>query len=71
MSACPTGYGRKNKFKTPTSMLVDMKERAVNIEKAKKMSPEELEGKYTIGVLHTVEKTEHITNYDAVTGISK
>jgi 2-oxoglutarate ferredoxin oxidoreductase subunit beta len=71
MSACPTGYGRKNKFKTPTSMLVDMKERAVNVEKAKKMSPEELEGKYTIGVLHDVVKPEHIETYDKVTGISK
>ncbi len=71
MNACPTGFGRKNKFKTPTSMLVDMKERAVNVTKAAKMSPEELEGKYTIGVLHEVDKPEHIETYDAVTGISK
>ncbi len=68
---CPTGFGRKNKFKTPTSMLIDMKERAVNINKAKNMSPEELEGKYTIGVLHQIEKPEHIETYDKVTGISK
>jgi 2-oxoglutarate ferredoxin oxidoreductase subunit beta len=71
INACPTGFGRKNKFKTPTSMLVAMKERAVNVEKAKKMSPEELEGKYTIGVLHETERPEHIEMYDATVGLSK
>jgi 2-oxoglutarate ferredoxin oxidoreductase subunit beta len=71
INACPTGFGRKNKFKTPTSMLLWMKDSAVNVERAKKMTEEELAGKFTIGVLHKEEKPEYIETYDAVVGISK
>lgn len=71
ISACPTGFGRKNKFKTPTSMLLNMKERAVNMQKAAKMSDEEMEGKYKIGVLHKEERPEHVETYDAVVGFQK
>jgi len=71
INACPTGFGRKNKFKTPTSMLLWMKDSAVNIEKAKNMSEEELAGKFTIGVLHKEEKPEYIETYDATVGLKK
>ncbi|MBZ4642583.1 MAG: 2-oxoglutarate/2-oxoacid ferredoxin oxidoreductase subunit beta [Deferribacteres bacterium] len=71
INACPTGFGRKNKFKTPTSMLLWMKDSAVNVEKAKNMSPEELAGKFTIGVLHKEEKPEYLETYDATVGLKK
>lgn len=71
INSCPTGYGRKNKFKTPTSMLLWMKDSAVNIEKAKNMTAEEMDGKFAIGVLHKEDKPEHVETYDAAVGISK
>jgi len=71
INSCPTGFGRKNKFKTPASMLMWMKDNAVNIERAKNMSPEELAGKFTIGILHKVERPEYLETYDATVGLKK
>jgi len=51
ISHCHTLYGRKNKMGGPVEMMQWQKEVAVKIEKAKTMTPEELEGKITIGVL--------------------
>lgn len=51
ISNCHTQYGRKNRMGGPVEMLRWMKEVAVRVERAEKMSPEELEGKITIGVL--------------------
>jgi 2-oxoglutarate ferredoxin oxidoreductase subunit beta len=51
ISHCHTHYGRKNKLGGAVEMLRRQKEIAVRVEKAKTMSPEELEGKITIGIL--------------------
>lgn len=51
ISHCHTLYGRKNKMGGPVEMMEWQKQVAVKIEKAKTMTPEELEGKITIGVL--------------------
>lgn len=71
INACPTGFGRKNKFKTPASMLLWMKDKAVQKAKADRMSPEELADKFVIGVLHKDEKPEFIESYDATVGLKK
>ncbi len=51
ISHCHTLYGRKNKLGGAVEMMEWQKKVAVRVEKAKTMTPEELEGKITIGVL--------------------
>jgi 2-oxoglutarate/2-oxoacid ferredoxin oxidoreductase subunit beta len=51
ISHCHTQFGLKNKLGGPVEMLRRQKELAVRVEKARTMTPEELEGKITIGVL--------------------
>jgi len=49
ISQCPTYFGRKNRMKTPIEMMNWMKENSVVSRRARKMSPEELEGKIILG----------------------
>ncbi|MCL6621147.1 MAG: 2-oxoacid:ferredoxin oxidoreductase subunit beta [Syntrophobacterales bacterium] len=51
ISHCHTQYGRKNKMGGPADMLRWQKEVAVRLEKAQTMTPEQLRGKITIGIL--------------------
>jgi 2-oxoglutarate ferredoxin oxidoreductase subunit beta len=51
ISHCHTQFGLKNKLGGPVEMIRRQKEMAVKMEKAKNMTPEELEGKITIGIL--------------------
>jgi len=51
ISNCHVQYGRRNKLGGAVDMLKQFKEQAVTVSRATKMSPEELEGKITIGVL--------------------
>ena len=51
ISHCHTQFGLKNKLGGPVEMLRRQKEMAVRVEKARTMTPEELEGKITIGTL--------------------
>ncbi len=51
ISHCHTQYGRKNKMADPMTMMRWQQEHAVRVAKAATMTPEELAGKFTIGVL--------------------
>jgi 2-oxoglutarate/2-oxoacid ferredoxin oxidoreductase subunit beta len=51
ISHCHTQYGRRNKMGGPVDMLRWQKESAVKVEKTQTMTPEELKGKFSIGVL--------------------
>lgn len=51
ISHCHTQYGRRNKMGGPVEMLRWQKESAVRVDKAQHMTEEELQGKFTIGVL--------------------
>ena len=51
ISNCHVQYGRRNKLGGAVEMLQSFKEKSVTVTRAKKMKPEELEGKITIGVL--------------------
>jgi 2-oxoglutarate ferredoxin oxidoreductase subunit beta len=51
ISNCHVQYGRRNKLGGAVDMLKQFKEQSVTVSRAEKMSPEELEGKITIGVL--------------------
>jgi 2-oxoglutarate/2-oxoacid ferredoxin oxidoreductase subunit beta len=51
ISHCHTQYGRKNKLGGAVEMLRWQKDSAVRVEKARSLSQEEMQGKFTIGVL--------------------
>ena len=54
---CPTTYGRRNKFKSVIEMMNRLKEIAVPVKAAEKMTAEQLQGKVLTGVLYKEEKT--------------
>jgi 2-oxoglutarate ferredoxin oxidoreductase subunit beta len=49
LSPCPVSFGRRNRMKTSPELLRWYQKITVPLNKAKKMSPEELEGKVVIG----------------------
>ncbi len=55
-SQCVTYFGRKNKMAAPVEIFKWIRDRAVKIEKAKNMNPEELKDKFIIGELLKIEK---------------
>ncbi|HOZ08041.1 MAG TPA: 2-oxoacid:ferredoxin oxidoreductase subunit beta [candidate division Zixibacteria bacterium] len=57
VSNCHTYFGRLNRQGDAVTMLQSFKENAVMASKAKSMTKEELEGKFTIGVLHDDTQT--------------
>ena len=63
MTQCPIAYGRRNKFRSALNMLKWQKENAVPVKAAEKMSPEQLKGKFTTGVLFEDEKPEYTQQY--------
>ncbi len=65
-SICPTYYGRKNKKGSAVDMFRWQKENSVTVEKAKTMTPEELEGKLVIGELSRSEFPELTEQYQKI-----
>ncbi|MBI5096637.1 MAG: 2-oxoacid:ferredoxin oxidoreductase subunit beta [Nitrospirae bacterium] len=64
IDACPTYYGRFNKYKSPTEMMEKIeKEGTVSVKQVDKLSPEELEGKLLRGILHTADRPEYCAEY--------
>jgi len=55
VNACPTTYGRRNKVKSPTDMLLWMKDAFVPAAAYAKLSPDEAAGKFPMGVLHRAD----------------
>ena len=51
ISNCHVQYGRRNELGGAVEMLTRFKEQSVTVSRAAKMSPEELQGKITVGVL--------------------
>ncbi len=51
ISQCQTHYGRLNKLGNHVEMMKWQRDSAVPVERAKKMSPEEMAGKFEIGIL--------------------
>ncbi len=63
LDSCPTTFGRKNKFKSVIEMMNHLKEIAVPVAAADKMSAEQLQGKVLTGVLHREDKPEYVEEY--------
>lgn len=60
---CPTLYGRFNKLGSPSKMLLLQKERAVTIQQAKDMNPEELKNRIVTGEFVKIDKAEYTDEY--------
>lgn len=64
IDACPTYFGRANKYKSATHMMeVIEKDGTVNVKQADKLPPDKVQGKMLRGVLHQVERPEYCEQY--------
>lgn len=63
MSVCPTQFGRKNKMGSPVAMFDYLKNNTVTVEAAKKLSPEEMEGKIVTGEFKNSPEIEYSAQY--------
>lgn len=63
---CPTTYGRRNKFRSVVDMMKRLKDMAVPVQAASKMTAEQLEGKILTGVLYKEERPEYTAQYAGV-----
>ena len=64
MSPCPTVYGRRNKLRNGVVMLQELKDLAVPVKKAEKMTEEEREGKVITGIFVDKDKPEYTDRYE-------
>lgn len=60
---CPTYFGRKNRIPEAIDMMRWQKEHTYTAAQAKKMNPEELEGKWMRGVIHNQPRPEYVESY--------
>ena len=63
LSNCHVQFGRRNEMEDPVTMIKWLKDHAVSVEKARKMRPESLKEKFTIGVLTDVQKPIYTEEY--------
>jgi 2-oxoglutarate ferredoxin oxidoreductase subunit beta len=66
ITACPVSFGRQNKMGTPANMIKWQRDNAVMVEAMAKMKPEQIAGKFPIGVLYQEEGPEYVTEYRKV-----
>lgn len=66
ISQCHTHYGRLNKLGNAIEMMSWQRDNAVPVEKARKMSPEEMEGKFEVGILVDREAPSYLEEYNKV-----
>jgi 2-oxoglutarate ferredoxin oxidoreductase subunit beta len=66
LSHCPTHFNKMNLLGGAVDSMRWMKEHAVPVEKAKRMAPEALKGKFRIGVLVDRDIPDYQTEYEQV-----
>jgi len=67
IDACPTYYGRMNKYKSATHMMEAIeKDGTVSVKQVDKLPPDKVAGKMLRGVLHKVERPEYCEQYAAL-----
>ncbi len=67
VSICPTYYGRKNHKGSAVEMMRWQQEHMVDVKRASKMSPEDLEDKVLTGELSRIEgRPEYTEEYDKI-----
>jgi len=63
---CPTSYGRRNKYKSPSAMYQELRDHSIPVEQAGKLSEEERKGKIIVGVLKNEPRPDFCTEYEAL-----
>jgi 2-oxoglutarate ferredoxin oxidoreductase subunit beta len=63
---CPTHFGKLNLLGGPVESMKWMEEHAVPVERARRLTPEELQGKFRIGVLVDREFPDYQSEYALV-----
>jgi 2-oxoglutarate ferredoxin oxidoreductase subunit beta len=71
ISHCHTQYGRRNEMGDAVAMMTWQKEHGVRIEQAETMSKEELQDKFTVGVLVDRELPIYTDEYNLVRAAAK
>ena len=66
ISQCQTHFGRLNKLGNQIEMMKGQRDSAVPVEKALKMNPEEMEGKFEVGILVDREAPNYLEEYNKV-----
>ncbi|MBW1767355.1 MAG: 2-oxoacid:ferredoxin oxidoreductase subunit beta [Deltaproteobacteria bacterium] len=66
LSNCHVQFGRRNEMGDPVRMIKWLRDHAVTVDKARKMSPESLKDRFTIGVLTDVEKPVYTEEYQKI-----
>ena len=66
MSNCHTQYGRMNREGSAVKMILWQKEHAVPATAVAKMTPEQLQDKFVVGVLHETEKPGYVEEYQKI-----
>lgn len=66
ITACPISYGRQNKMGSAANMIKWQRDNAVMVEAMAKMKPEQIAGKFPIGILHQQESPEYVSEYQKV-----
>jgi len=63
MTPCPTAFGRRNRLGNGADMMKQLKADSVSVNRASKMSQEELKDKIVTGILVDIERPEYTENY--------
>ena len=63
VTQCPTYYGRKNKKGDAVDMMKWIEKNSVNYKTAKTMTPEQLKGKITVGLMYHENRPEYSIEY--------
>jgi 2-oxoglutarate ferredoxin oxidoreductase subunit beta len=69
ITGCPTGYGRRNGQPEAADQLEWQRLNGIPIPRYDRLTPEEKEGKFSIGVLHDEEKPSYLERYDTAVGL--
>jgi 2-oxoglutarate ferredoxin oxidoreductase subunit beta len=64
VSQCPTYFGRRNRLLGGVEMLRWQKEHALSLERAAATAPEEVAGKFLVGVFRDRDEPEYTEEYD-------
>lgn len=70
-SACPTYYGRRNRLSKGVDMLRWQKEHAISPARAAEAAPEDLVGKFKVGVFLDADVPEYTREYERVIVLAK
>lgn len=70
VTQCPTYFGRRNKQARGIDMLRWQREHAIPVSRARDLSPEELEGKFTVGVFRDRDELEYTEEYDRIIALA-